>query len=334
MDKNGYRALAAGLRAGSDVTRKTWLGEPHLGRAELLEGAYGVVGQDEHGGAVRGFPCEQDTNEGPVLYEQFGREKVLLICGGGHVSKPVSMLGKLLGYRVLVVDDRPEFASAERFPDADEVCCSDFVSMLSGYDWEAYPDTSVVIVTRGHAADTACLRAVVRRDLPYIGMIGSKTKNEAVFDVLRREGVTEEQLARVHAPIGLPIGGQTPEEIAVSIAAELVQERRGMERAVFSEAMLDVLTRDTSAGGIMATVVRKRGSAPRGVGARLLVLPDGEVLGTVGGGLAEHQVIETACELLQAPRPLLRHFDMANGEAGKSGLICGGSVDVLFEVVE
>lgn len=107
-----------------------------------------------------------------------------------------------------------------------------------------------------------------------------------------------------------------------------------MERAVFSEAMLDALTCDTSAGGIMATVVRKRGSAPRGVGARLLVLPDGEVLGTVGGGLAEHQVIETARELLQAPRPLLRHFDMANGEAGKSGLICGGAVDVLFEVVE
>lgn len=323
MNGNGYRALAAALRAGRDVIRKTWLGEGQLGRAELLENA-----------REEGFPCEVETAEGPVLYERFSRGKILLICGGGHVSRPVSMLGKLLGYRVLVVDDRPEFAGAERFPDADKVCCSDFVSMLSRYDWEAYPDTSVVIVTRGHAADTVCLREAVRHDLPYIGMIGSKTKNAAVFDVLRREGVTEEQLARVHAPIGLPIGGRTPEEIAVSIAAELVQERCGMERAVFSEAMLDALTGGTSAGGIMATVVRKRGSAPRGVGARLLVLPDGEILGTVGGGLAEHQVIETARELLHAPRPLLRHFDMANGEAGKSGLICGGSVDVLFEVVE
>ena len=83
----------------------------------------------------------------------------------------------------------------------------------------------------------------------------------------------------------------------------------------------------------MATVVRKRGSAPRGPGARLLLLPSGEALGTIGGGLAEYQALETMRGLLAAPRPMLTHIDMANGEAGKDGLICGGSVDVLFEVV-
>lgn len=318
----GYRELAARLARGESVVRKTWLDKAQLGKAELVPTEEGA-----------NFPREVDGADGTVLYERFDREKVLLICGGGHVSKPVSMLGKLLGYRVIVVDDRPEFAHAERFPDADEVVCADFVSMLSRYGWDAHPDTSVVIVTRGHAADTDCLRQAVRRELPYIGMIGSKKKNAAVFDVLRREGVTETQLARVHAPIGLPIGGQTPEEIAVSIAAELVQERRGMARAVFSEAMLDALLRGDAAGGVMATVVRKSGSAPRGVGARMLFLPDGECIGTIGGGLAEHEVMEAARGLLKAPRPLLRHFDMANGEAGKSGLICGGSVDILFEAV-
>ena len=191
----------------------------------------------------------------------------------------------------------------------------------------------MVIVTRGHVADTVCLRQVVGRNLPYIGMIGSKKKNAAVFEALRGEGVAQERLARVHAPVGLPIGGRTPEEIAVSIAAELIAERQGLETCALSDAMLDALADKTGAGGIMAVIVRKSGSAPRGVGARLLVLPDGSVLGTVGGGLAEHQVIEQARVLLNDPHPLLRHFDMADGEAGKPGLICGGAVDVLFEVV-
>lgn len=333
MDPNGYRALARLLKGGSGVTRKTCLEEAALGRAENLTGAVGLFGRDAGGQPITGFPCEGELDGERVLFEQFSREKVLLICGGGHVSRPVSTLGKLLGYRVLVADDRPEFAAPERFPDADETACADFTDLLRRYDWDAYPDTSVVIVTRGHAADTACLRQVVGRDLPYIGMIGSHKKNAAVFDVLRREGVTDAQLAAVHAPIGLPIGGQTPEEIAVSIAAELVQTRQGKGQAVFSEAMLDALLDEGSAGGIMATVVRKRGSAPRGPGARLLLLPSGESLGTIGGGLAEYQALQTMRGLLAAPRPMLTHIDMANGEAGKDGLICGGSVDVLFEVV-
>lgn len=329
MDQNGYRALARLLKDGCGATRKTFLDEKNLGRAENLAGAVGLLRPD----GAPGFPCETDMDGGRVLLERFSREKILLICGGGHVSRPVSALGKLLGYRVLVVDDRPEFAARERFPDADEVRCAGFAALLRDYDWEAYPDTSVVIVTRGHAADTDCLRQVMGRELPYIGMIGSKKKNAAVFDVLRREGAREEQLAAVHAPIGLPIGGRTPEEIAVSIAAELVQTRQGRGQSVFSEGMLDALLDEASAGSVMATIVRKTGSAPRGVGARMLLLPSGEALGTIGGGLAEHQALEAMRGLLAAPRPLLLHIDMANGEAGKEGLICGGAADVLFEVV-
>lgn len=333
MDENGYRALARMLKDGCGVTRRTFLDGENLGSAQNITGMTEFFLSDADCEPRNGFPFETEWNGSRALMERFSKGKILLICGGGHVSKPVSMLGKLLGYRVLVMDDRPEFASEERFPDADEVVCGDFLSMLSRYDWDGYPDTSVVIVTRGHAADTDCLRAVVRRDLPYIGMIGSRKKNAAVFEVLRREGVPDAQLARVHAPIGLPIGGQTPEEIAVSIAAELIAERKDCGTSTFSESMLDALCSETSEGGIMATVVRKTGSAPRGTGTRMLMLPNGAVIGTVGGGLAEYEVTETARRLLKHPRPMLRHFDMANGEAGKSGLICGGAVDVLFEVV-
>lgn len=327
MQVNGYRALAARLQEQGNILRQTWLNPEKLGQAALLAD---TAPQDAHG-----FPHEMHTESGDfVLCERFSRDQILLLCGGGHVSRPVSALGKLLGYRVIVLDDRAEFADPARFPDADEVQCTDFTAALRSYDWKRFPNTSVIIVTRGHVADTSCLREVVRRELPYIGMIGSRKKNHAVFDLLRSEGVTEAQLAQVHAPIGLPIGGRTPEEIAVSIAAELVQTRQKDAKTVFSKAMLDALLDESCTGGIMATIVRKSGSAPRGVGARMLLLPNGEVRGTIGGGLAEHQAIQTMRELLLAPRPLLTHINMANGEAGKSGLICGGTVEVLFEVID
>ena len=194
------------------------------------------------------------------------------------------------------------------------------------------PDLSVVIVTRGHAADAVCLRQAVAHDLTYIGMIGSKRKNQAVFDLLRSEGVTDAQLAAVHAPIGLSIGAETPEEIAVAIAAQLIETRRTSANARLSEAMLTALAEGQT--GIMATVVRKRGSAPRGIGARMFFMDNGHKLGTVGGGLAELEVCRLAEQCKQDRRTVLHSFDLANGEAGKSGMICGGQIDVLFEVVE
>ena len=162
-------------------------------------------------------------------------------------------------------------------------------------------------------------------------MIGSARKNRAVFDLLRGEGVTEAQLEAVHAPIGLAIGAETPEEIAVAIAAELIDTRRGCANAGLSAAMLDALA--TGQTGIMATVVRKQGSAPRGVGARMFFPDGGHKLGTVGGGLAEYEVCQTAERLGRTRTPCLLTFDMKNGEAGRSGMICGGEIDVLFEVV-
>ena len=326
-----YRALAELLQAGTPVWRLTRLSDGALGQVEQVACTDGPAGLICAGMAGKKPPCIAQTDGGETLVERLTNEKTLLICGGGHVSVPVSRLGKLLGYRVLVVDDRPEFADPARFPDADEVGCMDF-EKLAGLDWETLSDLSVVIVTRGHAADLVCLRETLRHETAYVGMIGSHKKNAAVFDKLRAEGVTEAQLARVHAPIGLPIGAETPEEIAVCIAAEWIADRRTSANSQFTAGMLDALA--AGCGGVMATVVRKTGSAPRGVGARLLVQANGHVLGTIGGGLAEREVIDRARAMLDAPRTELCHIDMNNGEAGKSGLICGGSVDVLFEVVD
>lgn len=326
--EGGYRRLAEQLRKTGCAMRKTWLDGACCGRAMLAKGGDNLPAEK----CFTDYPFLEQTEEGRVLWERFSLHKTLLICGGGHVSRPVAQLGRMLGYRVVVLDDRAEFAAQQRFPEAEEVVCADFLQGLRGYDWQAYPDTSVVIVTRGHAADTVCLRAVLQRPLPYVGMIGSKKKNAAVFDLLRREGMEEARLSSVHAPIGLAIGAQTPEEIAVSIAAELIAARKNNTVCVMDEQMLDAIV--SCGHGIMATVVSKQGSAPRGVGARMLFTPDAKAVGTVGGGLAEHEIMRMAKKLLPEPRPMLRHFDMSSGEAGKSGLICGGEIEVLFEVVE
>lgn len=324
--EHGYRALAQALMEGKTVWRVTTLDGPSRGKVEQ---GTGILFLRE---PVETVPSVRDADGAQILVERLTSRKTLLICGGGHISEPVSRLGKLLGYTVIVVDDRPEFAAPARFPAAHEVACMEFTQLPNAPFWTEAADLSVVIVTRGHVADLVCLREALRHETEYVGMIGSHKKNRAVFDVLRAEGMTDAQLAQVHAPIGLDIGAETPEEIAVCIAAELIVERRRSANAQFSQAMLCALA--DGCGGIMATVVRKAGSAPRGVGARLLMQANGHALGTVGGGLAEHEVMQTARALLAQPAVCMRHFDMNNGEAGKSGLICGGAIDVLFEVVD
>jgi xanthine dehydrogenase accessory factor len=149
----------------------------------------------------------------------------LIIAGAGHIAVPLARLGTMMGFRVVVLDDRPAFANRERFPEADEVLAADFGETLSTYplDDQIY----IAIMTRGHSHDMECLLQVIESPVPYIGMIGSRRRVRGVFDLVKAEGYSEEALARVHAPIGLDIGAQTPEEIALSVMAEVVKARRG-----------------------------------------------------------------------------------------------------------
>jgi xanthine dehydrogenase accessory factor len=134
-------------------------------------------------------------------------------------------MGAMLGFKVVVLDDRPAFANRERFPDADEVLAAEFGETLAKYPLDE--QTYVAIMTRGHAHDMECLLQVVDAPVAYIGMIGSRRRVRGVLDLVKEEGCSEELLARVHAPIGLDIGAQTPEEIALSVMAEVVKARRG-----------------------------------------------------------------------------------------------------------
>jgi len=149
----------------------------------------------------------------------------ILILGGGHIAVPLVKIASLLGFRVIVVDDRPEFANKDRFPEADLVICNSFEQALAGLD--IGPGTYSVIVTRGHEHDRDCLKMIIKQPAAYIGMIGSRRKVKAVMDQLAEEGIPTEKLAAVFSPIGLDIGAETPEEIAVSIMAEVVNLYRG-----------------------------------------------------------------------------------------------------------
>jgi len=149
----------------------------------------------------------------------------LLIIGAGHIGQSLSRMGKLVGFRVVVLDDRPDFANVERFPEADEVIAADFAETLR--DYPITDTTYVVVATRGHRYDEQSLRQVINSSAAYIGMIGSRRRVATVLRHLAEEGYPPERLRQVYSPIGLDIGGETPEEIALSIMAEIVQVRRG-----------------------------------------------------------------------------------------------------------
>jgi xanthine dehydrogenase accessory factor len=156
--------------------------------------------------------------------EPLGQSPRLVIVGAGHIARPLCRMAAEVGYRVAVLDDRPEYATAEMFPDAQDVVAGDYERQLPGL--AGHPRTSVVLVTRGHKHDQDCLRLMAGRPLDYLGMIGSQRRIDAVYADLVKEGVDPEALRAVHAPVGLEIGARTPAEIAVSILAQMIKVRR------------------------------------------------------------------------------------------------------------
>ncbi len=172
---------------------------------------------ERHGGMVCG---------GKVLVyiEPLIPEPTLIILGAGHVGKALSRVAKFAGFRVKVVDDRQEYANRENIPDADEVMVDDFRSVFPRLP--AGRDTYIVIATRGHNHDLDALKSVLRTGANYIGLVGSRRKRALLFKTLKDEGFSPDDISRVITPVGLSIGSVTPEEIAISIMAQIIERRR------------------------------------------------------------------------------------------------------------
>jgi xanthine dehydrogenase accessory factor len=162
-----------------------------------------------------------------VLIEPVLQAKTACLFGGGHVAQPTAHMAAIVGFRVIVSDDRAEFANPERFPDAHDIRVMErFDDAFSNLN--VNKDTFIVIFTRGHVHDRTVLAQALATDAGYIGMIGSRRKRDIIFDALRKQGIPEVDIQRVHSPIGIDIGAETPQEIAVSIVAEMIRVRSRM----------------------------------------------------------------------------------------------------------
>jgi len=166
-----------------------------------------------------------DGQQHELFFEYASSDQSFLVCGAGHIAQPLVQLAKMLDYRVVVIDDRPAFASDERFPDADVVIAEPFQSAFDNI--EITEDTHAVMVTRGHRYDEYCLRRLLKSPASYLGLLGSRRRVRAVYRSLLDDGYTMDELSRIYGPVGIDIGSQTPAEIALSIMAELVAIKRG-----------------------------------------------------------------------------------------------------------
>lgn len=169
--------------------------------------------------------CSVKEKEGWSCFVPIFQEGTVYLFGGGHVSKALAPVLKTIFFHCVVIDDLEEFSNFQRFPDVDAALVCPFEEITKKISFQK--GDYAVIVTRGHLGDYVCVKQLLHTPMRYIGMIGSKKKREYVYELLREDGFTENDIARIHSPIGLPIGGGTPEEIAISIAAELILERSG-----------------------------------------------------------------------------------------------------------
>jgi xanthine dehydrogenase accessory factor len=191
------------------------------GTCPLSEADAAILKEEAHWISQTAIISLSDSN---VVIDPIRKSKTVYCFGAGHVALPTAHIAAMVGFQVVVLDDRAEFANEERFPDALSVkVIKDFNRALEGLDIDA--DSFIIILTRGHQYDREVLEQSLKTTAGYIGMISSRRKREAIYKALMEKGIKQEALDRVHSPIGIPIGGETPEEIAVSIAAEIIRVR-------------------------------------------------------------------------------------------------------------
>ncbi|MGD2097517.1 MAG: XdhC/CoxI family protein [Desulfobacterales bacterium] len=147
----------------------------------------------------------------------------LVICGAGHIALPLTQFSQKLGFQVTVIDDRSDFANRTRFPGC-TIIAEDFTVALRGMTFG--PASYVVVITRGHEHDVDCLMEILKKETAYVGLIGSRRRVRFVLEILAEKGISRTRLKDVFTPIGLPIGAESPEEIALSVVSELVCVRR------------------------------------------------------------------------------------------------------------
>ncbi len=337
MERSFY-INAAETTAGEEVRIRTFLSGENRGAKELfIDGRPALTVKSRCSGISEG------SGETVYFDETVAEKERLVIFGGGHVSQDVIRIAKILGFYVEVCEDREEFAALAEKAGADEVhfgnCYEELFPLLRTAGRTCY-----LVLTRGHSSDAVCLYYALGRPARYVGMIGSRRKNAIVFEkILRRaeeDGRAENPVfknpsEKVHAPVGLPIGAQTPAEIAVSIMAEIIEDKykNPVSAELGKEALEEIIRLSGNGPVVHAVITFKEGSAPRGAGARMIVGKEGLLYGTVGGGPAEAAMIRKAQKMLEDGTVFAEESCDMNGEPVSDKPVCGGRIRVMLEMI-
>lgn len=272
-----------------------------------------------------------------VFVEKFGGAPRLVLCGGGHVAESVVRLAVMLGLPVTGLEERPDYADALRRAGAETVLCGPYAESLARVEGSA--ETYFIVATRAHSFDVECLTEIYKKQSAYVGMLGSRSRAALVRRQLIEAGADPVGVEELHAPIGLAIGGQTAPEIALSILAEIVQLKNSRQQTEgFPPDLLNAL--DVCAGQetppVLVTIVSRHGSTPREVGAKMLMLPGGKCVGSVGGGIMEYRTQQLARELLEPGAAPCRIAAFTTEGASDAAAIaaCGGSMEVFLQRLE
>ncbi len=284
----------------------------------------------------------KNADKSEIMIEPYFPGAQLIIMGGGHIAVPLVEFATKVGFQVSVVDDRLSFANIPRFPLAQTVICESFEKSFERLNLNE--SSFVVVITRGHRHDSVCLKEVLKYNTAYIGMIGSKKRAKIVLEQILKEGYTPEQIQRVSTPIGVDIGAVTPEEIAISILAQVIHARRKRETSTnkspekinwpeYDSIVIKELSEDIKKPKAVVTIISTKGSAPRKSGAKMIVFSDGSILGSIGGGCSEGEVINIARDIINSGGYKIHNVDMTGDIAEEEGMVCGGVMEVLIEAI-
>ncbi|MCI1930157.1 MAG: XdhC family protein [Clostridia bacterium] len=262
-----------------------------------------------------------------VFFKYFSSHPKLYIFGGGHVARELCKICAMCGFSVTVIDDREEFVTKERFEDAEKRVCCDFESVFDKQNFAE--DAYFAVLTRGHSYDQACIENILKLPAAYVGMIGSRKKVVHSFGLLKNSGFSGEDISRINSPIGLEIGAKTPAEIAVSIAAQMIQVKNTQRKNILDASLFKY----DETNYILLTVAEKEGSSPAEKGAMMVVFEDRTkgAVGTVGGGNAEFMAVKRAYKLFDENKEFyVGEYDM-DKEDSNTKMVCGGRVKIVFE---
>ena len=316
----------------------------------LLVSSIDEAGRTEHAMYVNGSPAEvtegfdaafsydeYSSGSGKIMKkagisyfaESIGIRRKAVICGGGHVALNVLKLLVMLGIETYVLEDRLSFAEEAKKNGAEEVFVGSYRENLEHIgDGE---DLCYIIMTRGHRYDMECLEYVLSHRFAYAGMMTSRKRIRTARELMAQKGIPNESFDKIHAPIGVSIGAETPEEIAVSVCAEIISELHRLGTNEMPKEIVSALTDHRER--VLAEIVSRKGPAPRLPGTKMVVFRDGSFAGTIGGGCFEAEVIRKARDLMtEGTGGILMTVDLTGGDSSAAdGMACGGVMEVLLE---